>query len=178
MGPAWTERAGDWGRRSGVLLPLTPGGDHLLTFNGWRFRNGQVQARLRLNGPSGTLGLGLRLGGYGQTGLPTRGLLVEIDPAGLLKAWRVQDWTLLGQTALPGFTPGAWLSLGVEVSGSTLTATVGGQAVLQIQDPTLESEPEGEVGIWSHEPPAPEAHAVDTFTLFPQQIQKTFTPSP
>ncbi|MDT7949588.1 MAG: hypothetical protein RQ897_14725 [Thermoflexus sp.] len=175
VGSAWTERMGDWGRQNGALLPQTASGEHLLTFNGWRFRDGRAAARLRLEGSTGILGLGIRLGGYGEEGRPTRGYLAEVSPEGAVQLWRVSDWTLLGQTALPGFTPGAWLTLGVEAVGTTMTVTVGGQPVLQAQDDTFA---EGEVGIWSYAPPAPTAHLVDAFSFFPRQVAVEFPLTP
>ena len=166
---------GDWGRPNGALLPQTAGREHLLTLNGWRLRDGRAEARFRLDGATGALGLGIRLGGYGEAGRPTRGDLAEVLPEGTVRLWRVSDGTLLGQTALSGFTPGAWLTLEVEAVGTALTVTVGGQPMLQAQDDTFA---EGEVGIWSYEPPAPEAHAVDAFALFPRQVAVEFPLTP
>ena len=59
---------------------------------------------------SGSTSIGARWGSY-TGGVPTTGYNAELLSGGLVKLWRINDWTLLGSYQIAGYSNGTWDTL-------------------------------------------------------------------
>jgi hypothetical protein len=118
---------------------------------------------MQITGGNGTATLGARWGGY-SGGVPTTGYNVDLTSSGNVKLFRINDWTLLGSYAIPGFQTTQWVTITLRANGAALNVDVNGITRITASDSTFTS---GEVGVWSYNASSAGQHRFDDFSIQP-----------
>jgi RHS repeat-associated protein len=112
-------------------------------------------------GGSGSTSIGARWGNY-SGGIPQAGYNAELLSGGLVKLWRVSDWTQLGSYQISGYSNGTWYTLTLRANGSSLSVDVNGVTRITATDSAFSS---GEAGLWSYASTAVSQHRFDDFVI-------------
>ncbi len=160
LGANWTERSGDWQIFSNTLRNASAGGDAVVTYGG-TYTNAQISASVQYASGVGTVSLGTRLGAF-SGGVPGSGYAAELNPAGLIVLWRVDNWAQLGSYQIPGYQSNQPVTLALYASGSTIRVDVNGVTRINATNTAFTS---GAVGIWSYSASAANQHVLDDFSL-------------
>ena len=163
LGSNWTERAGDLQIYSNTLRNAgTSYDDNLATWNGGSYGNVFVSAKAQFSSLNGSLTVAGRLGSY-SGGIPAAGYAAELLSNGQVKLWRLSDWAQLGSTyTISGFQSGQTVTLGLRLSGSSLSVEIDGVTRISATDSTFST---GVVGLWSYQPTSANQHIFDDFLV-------------
>jgi hypothetical protein len=81
---------------------------------------------------------------------------------GLVKLWRISDWTQLGSYQIAGYSNGTWYTLTLRADGTALSVQVNGVTRITATDSTFTT---GEAGLWSYASTAVSQHRFDDFVI-------------
>ncbi len=137
------------------------GGDIVASYNGGPYGNVAVTSKVYIAGGSGSTSVGARWDGY-SGGVPTQGYNAELLSGGLVKLWRIDNWSLLGSYQIAGYSNGTWYTLTLRANGSSLSVEVNGVTRITATDSAFSS---GEAGLWSYQSTAVSQHRFDDFVI-------------
>jgi PKD repeat protein len=161
LGEKWTERAGDWHIVSGTLRNASTGDDAIVSYNSAPFDQVAVSVRTQIASGNESTSVGVRWGGYSD-GVPTTGYKAELLASGQVILWRIDTWTQLGSYSIANYQPGQWVTLTLRAVRSRLSVDIDGLTRIAVNDATFT---QGDIGLWSHDPSAVDAHRFDDVVI-------------